>query len=197
MAGLVTKLNYTTSDLVAIEVGNIKIINIYNQRIGSENQEALKHFMEVHENITIEKTIIAGDFSAHHTQWQDNARTDKTGRELVEWLAENEMILCSTKNVITRELGGRESVIDLVFASLDVSARIDYNDNSRNPVEVVASNHKLQQWKLYLNKNECNIGFVSTLTKYNTNKADWELFDKVLTDRIRDERMPAGKIHFP
>ena len=104
MAGLVTKLNYTTSDLVAIEVGNIKIINIYNQRIGSENQEALKHFMEVHENITIEKTIIAGDFNAHHTQWHDNARTDKTGRELVEWLAENEMILCSTKNVITRVL---------------------------------------------------------------------------------------------
>ena len=69
--------------------------------------------MEVHENITIEKTIIAGDFNAHHTQWHDNARTDKTGRELVEWLAENEMILCSTKNVITRELGGRESVIDL------------------------------------------------------------------------------------
>ena len=197
MAGLVTKLNYTTSDLVAIEVGNIKIINIYNQRIGSENQEALKHFMEVHENITIEKTIIAGDFNAHHTQWHDNARTDKTGRELVEWLAENEMILCSTKNVITRELGGRESVIDLVFASLDVSARIDYNDNSRNPVEVVASDHKLQQWKLYLKENECNIGFISTLTKYNTNKADWELFDKVLTDRIRNERMPAGKIHFP
>jgi hypothetical protein len=74
------------------------------------------------------------------------------------------------KNVITRKLGGRELVIDLVFASLDVSASIEYNGNSKNPLEVVASDHKLRQWKFYLNNNECNLGFISTLKKYNTNK---------------------------
>jgi endonuclease/exonuclease/phosphatase (EEP) superfamily protein YafD len=125
MAGMITKLDYTNKDLAAIEVGNIKFINIYNQKVYSKIQEALKYFMEIHENISIENTIMAGDFNAHHTYWHGNARTDKTGRDLVKWLSENEMTLCSTKNVITRELGGRESVIDLVFASLDVSANIE------------------------------------------------------------------------
>jgi uncharacterized protein YdaT len=47
-----------------------------------------------------------------------------------------------------------------------------------------------------LNNDECNLGFISTLKKYNTNKADWDLFNEVLTNQIRDERMPAGKINF-
>jgi hypothetical protein len=68
--------------------------------------------------------------------------------------------------VITRKVEKRESVIDPIFASLDVSVSIV--DNSKNPVEVVASNHKLQQWKFYLNHDESNLGFISTLKKYNT-----------------------------
>lgn len=196
MAGLVTKLDYTNNDLVAIEISNIKIINIYNQKVGKNKEEALKYFMKIHENIQIENTIIAGDFNAHHTDWHDNTNTDKAGRELVEWLFENEMVLCSTKNVITRELGGRQSVIDLVFASQDISTDIDYNNNLDNPLDVVASDHKLQQWKLYLDNNDHDLGFTTTLKKYNIKKADWDLFDDELTNQINDKNMPVGKIKY-
>lgn len=128
---------------------------------------------------------------------QDSARTYITNWELVEWVAENEMALYSTKNVITRESEGREEVINLVFVSLDLSGSINYTDNSKDLVEMVASDHKLHQWKSYLNDSGGNLGFTSTLTKYNNNKADWDLLDKVFTDPIKDEKMPAGKTNFP
>ena len=60
-------------------------------------------------------------------------------------MAENEMALYSTKNVITRESEGREEVINLVFVSLDLSGSINYTDNSKDLVEMVASDHKLHQ----------------------------------------------------
>jgi len=50
-------------------------------------------------------------------------------------------------------------------------------------VEVVASDHKLQQWNFYLKNSKSNFGFISTLKKYNISKPDWD--DKVLTDHKR------------
>lgn len=115
--------------------------------------------------------------------YHGNARTDMTARELIEWLVENQINFCSTKNVITRERGGREPAIDLVFASLNASASFQHNDNSRNLVEVVASNHKLQQWNFYLKIVNLTLDLCRRLKKYNINKADWD--DKVLTDHKR------------
>lgn len=125
--GMATKIpQWINSDMVALAIGNITLINVYNQKHGNTlfPEGSLAYFMSQNE-LTMNNTIIAGDYNLHHQEWQsDNISNNREAREAVEWLHSQNMQLCSTPDLPTHQSG---SVIDLVYETADISSRIEYS----------------------------------------------------------------------
>jgi exonuclease III len=119
-----TKLAITNDDMVAIKIGNVTIVNIYNQKSKEFYKGVFEHVIDSNELSATSATIIAGDYNLHHPEWKTGTRPSKFTREVVEWLHNHEMVLCSPKDVSTWSRGTRESVIDLVYATPDLSTKI-------------------------------------------------------------------------
>lgn len=93
----------------------IDIISVYCPK-GNCNAADLIPIFSYYKN----KTIIAGDFNAHHSQWETRSNSNQSGYALIDMLTDtNDILLLTPRNLNTRidPRDGKESTIDLTFTS--------------------------------------------------------------------------------
>ncbi|XP_037774067.1 uncharacterized protein LOC119570383 [Penaeus monodon] len=99
----------------------LNIIIIYNPCNDIKTEE-LQYYSD---QITDPK-LIMGDFNAHHPYWNENIsnrQINTTGKNIIKWISQNNLIMLTPKNQITRidPKTAKESTIDLVFGSPTLS----------------------------------------------------------------------------
>lgn len=193
---MTTVSKWTNSDMVGIEIGQVTLLNIYNQKNNCPHHEegVLTFYRGGIGHQMPQKTIIAGDYNLHHQEWQTRTRTSAIARETVEWMRDNDMQLCSPKDVSTQVSG---SVIDLVYASADIAGSIEYLTTEERPLEDdMFSDHYLQSWNLHFGEENEGPDYSQTTRGFNTRKADWEAFDRELSFEIEQLNITPAKLKY-
>ena len=165
-------------DMQILEVndsgGLIHIINIYNQ-IGQGTdirrtfQRSLEH-TQLHQS-----TVIAGDFNSHHPWWNPRIKTPSTDAELiVDWFEEHNLQLLNRPGQMTyHRQNTTPSVLDLVLITESVSRRA-YNFALN---EDLVSDHVGFMLDIQ-GRVEDLVDNPLQQSRYNTSKADWDLFHR-------------------
>ena len=175
-----TEKNLNNNDLVVIKINNLTIANLYNQPDNCEvsDKGALKHLQKITAGMHFEKTVIAGDFNLHHPRWDRNRRPNKAANDTIQWMDENQFVLCSEPDEATHSSG---SVIDLVIATEDISETIQVHKLAEEEHDTL-SDHTLIPWTIYL-KTNLIINLNKQQSRFNMNKIDWECFHKALINK--------------
>lgn len=109
-----------------IETGGVTIYSCYSS--GNKKVEYLESTLgEIAERIRINKesAIVAGDFNAKSPLW-GMTYTDTRGQAVAEWVAENELVVLNQGDKPTYLARGCSSVLDLTFATEDVSRKVEH-----------------------------------------------------------------------
>lgn len=161
------QLNYNNIDRICIEIlncSNLKyVIGIYsppnvpvNKR---EYEEFFSHFSE--------KTLIGGDFNAHHSAWSHT--TDTRGRLLLEASLDHNYVFLNNGD-FTRCAKLQDHIVctspDLTFCSSDIALNFDWHVTN----ETFGSDHLLISIKTL---DSISINYEQ---KRNFKKADWALY---------------------
>jgi hypothetical protein len=181
----VTELpEFTTRDMVGIQTQGKTIINIYNQpNTDLGYQGALQDVMDKLEGLSIQNTIISGDYNLHHYLW-DQRRNESKASEIMEWMLDHAMSLASPPYEPTHS---SNSVIDLTFASRDTVDKIDFISLSEEQKENL-SDHKLQRWDVRITSLKPK---VKEIPRYKYQEADWDQFCSQLGSRLTRRRYMA------
>ena len=177
--------DWTTNDMVTVEISGTKIVNVYNDRAQEEGAvRTLLHRTEEDERLG--RIVIAGDFNLYHRMWQNNARTQhQQAEDLVEWMFEKELVLASPPNIRTHKAG---NVLDLVLASPEVAVKLEFLDVADETGRDYMSEHYVQRWQLELVTEEEILDY----KRYKYDKLDWEAFVAQLTEealKLRERRV--------
>jgi exonuclease III len=152
------------------DIGWLNVINVYNPG-GDDNQPQIATWRSVKTAIREsgeEEVLLLGDFNIHHPAWQPGrARTD-SGDHLLRRTGEAGLQLITEPGVATWERQTQATVIDLTFASYNVTQRI-------------TTCRPRQDWKI---GNDDHIPIEITVDtspalkpvegRYNVKKANWE-----------------------
>lgn len=173
------------SDILVLEVSHnnktLQIINIYNQKLSDE--DPTRTFQRSLQNYRLHNsTILMGDFNSHHPWW--NPRIDRTSADaeaIAEWFEDKELQLLNKPGQETFFRG--HTVIDLALISEAVSIRpLNFVRNdalvSDHCGHILEIPHKDEN----LEPNPLSQG------RYNTKKADWDLFHQSIIQKIN----PSG-----
>lgn len=169
----------TTRDAVLIDINGITLANVYNQEsdLGPKEVAAL---IDIRKYLPTEEEdkeiIIAGDYNLHHPNWNKKKKKgDRKAEEMVKWLDERGMVLCSEPDVPTHDRG---NVLDLIFATPKTAARIQVEG-----LTSTLSDHKLIEWTIRTDLVLDKMTFVNQ--RYNISRVDPERFDKSLTEKVK------------
>jgi ribonuclease HI/exonuclease III len=175
----------TSRDLQVLEVttgvtSTTTVYNIYNGKTtATPDIRVLEEPWSL--NINSPRTIITGDFNAHHPIWNTSKRPLRASR-VIHLIDEQKFELLNTQNTPTFFNGRSESVIDLTLVSEDL------HDKIRNWAvldETTGSDHMA----ISIDIHEDHPASPSdTPFRFNSKKTDWKLFDKFLTNN-RDHTM--------
>jgi exonuclease III len=119
------------SDILILQVSGLgispfQLINIYNEKGLGENQEwTIKRSLQT---LKPEKrSIICGDFNAHHSWWNSRISNPIRCLELIPWLERFNFELKNIEDLATFHRSNTEntSVIDLTFATTAIESEID------------------------------------------------------------------------
>ena len=134
-----TKYSYTARpditadpDILVLQISGpglepFQLINLYNERDLEKDggdytiERSLQHLKPE------KRTIICGDFNAHHSWWNSTISNPTRCTELIPWLERYGFELKNTEDQATfkRSNANNLSVIDLTFAISDMEADID------------------------------------------------------------------------
>lgn len=164
--------------IIEISDGNDKIIvvNIYNQIEVSPEKRWTANRCLYNQPIS-GKTIIAGDFNLHHSQWEVQATSSPEADKLVEWMEINHLELLNTPGSGTffRPKMIRPSVIDLTIASPTIADRIEH----WQVIPDVGSDHRAILFTIRPSVQSLN-QINRDRDQFNTRKADWPKFTSFL-----------------
>lgn len=174
----------------------IQLINLYNQLSleGGNTNTFQRHLANL---IPHSNSIIIGDFNAHHPMWEPHAvSSSQADEELAQWTEEFDLNLQNTPGIVTwsrpRNGGISESTIDLAFTSPSVSNTCEYFNV--NP-DICSDHYSLQlHLKAITNDDVVN---PTTQTRYNTNLADWNQFEKTLKANVATSRVLSNPTFGP
>ena len=171
----------TDKNMVTIRIDNIEITNIYNRM--AETTKPLSNFMRLVGTRENTPRVVAGDFNLHHPTWQSwvaPSAVETLSKDWIDWVDDHGFFLFSEPDIPTYIRG--ETVIDLVFASEDVSL-CDFLES-----EDIGSDHYLQLWSLDVtgtardSRIEPHLEFNTMGGGFNFKKADWDRFSKLITE---------------
>lgn len=159
----------------------LNILLIYNPCNVIEAEE-----LEYYSDQIRHPKLIIGDFNAHHPLWNENTnqrQTNTTGTNITKWLSQNNVLLLTPRNLITRidPKTAKESTLDLVFGSPALShlqiKSASHQISDHLPIIIMDNtyieNHLLKEKKWYYTKerwkdyqkelNETNLEEISTI----------------------------------
>ena len=181
LRALTTKIEKLTNrDMVTVTFKDITLVNVYNQPKPTKRfpdppaLEILKK--EVQEQYN--RIIIAGDYNLHHSEWESRAKSSPETDEIVDWLHENDMMLITPPNQKTYQ---NKTNIDLVYGSVDLLHRIIFKRIDEDSL----SDHAIVEWDMSLFQQQEGDEKLTSVRRLNINKADWDKFDKELSNAIK------------
>lgn len=118
--------------------------------------------------------IIGGDFNAHSNLW-GSAKNDQVGRQLINCIEEIDLVILNNGDS-TRLTSPNinKSVVDITLATSALASQMNWNVYS----DSLGSDHFPILIQYFINLNFDNI--VYPKSKWNTNKANWELYESLL-----------------
>lgn len=171
------QFTYNNIDTICIELLNCSklkyVIGVYsppNVPVNNRDYEELfSHFSE--------KTLIAGDFNAHHAAW--SYTTDARGRLLSDTSLDHNFIFLNNGD-FTRCAKHHDNIIctspDLTFCSSDMALEFDWHVTN----ETFGSDH------LLISIKTLDSTFINTEQKRNFKKADWVLYTQEIQSACED-----------
>ena len=110
-------------DCVVIDVFGLKLVNIYNnstQNVELELNSTISYtiYRDFFLDLIDSRTILLGDFNAHHPSWDPLSPKNASGDYLIELIQNNELILLNSpgKGTFYRPQMTYSTVIDLTLA---------------------------------------------------------------------------------
>jgi Endonuclease-reverse transcriptase len=130
----------------------IYLFNIYNER-PRQNQDQPYTIERVLTHITLpERTILAGDFNAHHPWWNSNTKREIRHQPLISILEKGNFDLINEEDTPTFHYNQGSSVLDLVFSSPSLTPSIiNWAVDDENPT---TSDHELIRFEIYAATDE-------------------------------------------
>jgi ribonuclease HI len=129
------------------------------------------------EKVGATKTLIVGDFNAHHEWWEGpDSKTDTAGRLLSTAITQSDLCLLNdgTATRIPDRSTDKPTAIDISLASPDMFSRLTWTvgtdplGSDHLPITITSEN------QTFLSEGE-------SCVKYNYDKADWPRFKQILT----------------
>jgi hypothetical protein len=177
-----TKYSYTARpditidpDILVLQISGpglepFYLINLYNEEsLGNSNKWTIQRTLQYLE--PEERTIICGDFNAHHSWWNSTVYTPSRCAELIPWLEKYGFELKNSEDQVTFKGSNTNnlSVIDLTFATRAIEADIDnwYIDKEAD----TGSDHEVIRFSIYTELTE-NFIYPLKADKYNLEKAN-------------------------
>jgi ribonuclease HI len=164
------------------------IINIYNE--GDQQGSPLRTIERMLRPLTISHpTLVLGDFNTHHHWWDPLSNsTSPLADQLVEWVHDQKLELLNEPGVGTfsRPNMRHESVLDLSFATQDLASLID----DWQVMPSVGSDHLAILFTLRA-MTPNNTSFSKPPQRFNSKKADWDLFANTLSDKLDQSQLQS------
>lgn len=182
-----TIINYNNTnhpDFMAIQVKfhelDFQLLNLYNS-----NPQTPPHAFNtiLQPSHITHPTLLLGDFNAHHPMWEGHSTTNPRGNEIAEWIDNQHLHLLNTPGVYTylREDMVQGNTIDLSLATQPLAQKI-----SNRTTLYLGSDHEGIIIDIQSNQTT---GIESPLqqARYNTKKANWELFSKAFSKALASQ----------
>jgi hypothetical protein len=166
----------------------IQLINIYNEKSLSENNNEWTVKRSLQNIISAKNAIICGDFNAHHSWW-NSAVSDSDSRKatnLVKWLKSFHFNLQNEADIGTFHKNNltRASVIDLVFSTENISQYISW---WKDPEYDIDSQHDMIFFSV-TRESELLVENPIYICQYNFEKANWkDLIKDILAEQDNEE----------
>lgn len=181
---------------VAINLGRYKLglVSVYLE--GSEDiGPYLQQIQEAVEEMNTPHVILAGDVNAK-SHWWGEFREDDRGTSFVELLAQLNMTVLNSGQTATfsvfRNNRVYESIVDVTACTNTLLNRVT---NWKVHTDLIAtSDHRAITFEI---STETQGGIVhrQTTRRYNTKKADWQVFDELLEHKLEAENITTGRVN--
>ncbi|OTF78340.1 hypothetical protein BLA29_001461, partial [Euroglyphus maynei] len=159
---------------VSLNGKTTRLMSVYRPPDSDSNMKELIDKMEQALPTTSNhRTIIAGDFNAHHKEWGCQT-SDANGQELYDFLLLNDLNLCNEGNIPTHVQPARNisSIIDLTMASTDMNIE----RWKVNPDAILGSDHNTLEFFIKEVNNQPQSNNIRQSTyRYRTDQANWEI----------------------
>ncbi|KAH7556799.1 hypothetical protein BM1_06233 [Bipolaris maydis] len=179
---------------ITIQEGRLKfnIYNVYNQK----NAENIKTFRRLLANTQLPtSTLLLMDANEHHPWWDPGCKTSQDGQLLADWIEDQNLSLLNTPGATTffRPNMSRETTLDLSIATPDLEDKVKDWQITTEP----GSDHHGILFSIQIIKDLVNNP--TSQTRYNTKKADWDLFREELDRAIQNNvaLQSINQIHQP
>ncbi len=159
-------------------IENFSIINVYNEKCQKQNSNEYTIERKLTSIELSRNSIICGDFNAHHQCWNSRIASSIRANSLIEWLNKFNCELINTPDQYTFTRGTSSSVIDLIFATVDLASKItkwSINDDAGT-----GSDHEVIEFSICVENVETVNNSMNGA--FNTQKANWEKFNQYLKD---------------
>ncbi|EMD85003.1 hypothetical protein COCHEDRAFT_1219695 [Bipolaris maydis C5] len=140
-------------------------------------------------------TLLLIDANEHHPWWDPGCKTSQDGQLLADWIEDQDLSLLNTPGTATffRPHLSRETTLDLTIATPDLAAKVrDWQTTTET-----GSNHYGILFSIQTTKDLVNSP--TNQTRYNTKRADWDLFREELGKAIQSNAalQSLDQIHQP
>ena len=134
----------------------VRVVNIYDQ-VNRETNRYVAHRGDF-TRWSADNLIIAGDFNAHGFYWNDQLETEVRAGWLYTVIEGLDLVYTGDR-VATRHgtNASNHSVIDLVFASVSMAARMSAFTMT-DPASATGSDHRVLRWDIYGTRNGAESG---------------------------------------
>jgi hypothetical protein len=155
-------------------ISPFQLINIYNEKgLGEDREWTIKRSLQT---IKPEKrSIVCGDFNAHHSWWNSRISNPIRCSELIPWLERFNFELKNIEDLATFHRSNTEnaSIIDLTFATIAIESKVDnwYIDEEA----YTGSDHEVIRFSINKDSENNPINSIKQ-ERYNLDKANWEKF---------------------
>src|SRR5438034_761170 len=172
------------SDLLIVDIidktksftKTIQLINIYNEKSLSEDNNERTIERCLHTITPAKYTIICGDMNAHHSWWNSKITNSIRASELVNWLEKYDFELLNKPDILTCSRSNN-SIIDLTFAIKELNNMLINWEISED--KVTDSDHETILFSVNIDSDNLVENPVYN-NQYNFEKADWKIFAEEL-----------------
>ena len=110
---------------ITTDIGCIHIHNVYKPHISDLEHQVLEDLHDQIKQLPDDQHIAIGDFNLHHPYWGgDNAREEEEAEELIFAMERLDLDLVLPRGTITYSESGRQTTIDLVWATTKIREHI-------------------------------------------------------------------------